>query len=108
MAQIPPVLEDVARSLGRTGLGAWRAVTMRLAAPGIGAAATLVFLTIMKELPATLFLRPTGFDTLATRLWSHTTGLTYAAAAPYAIAIVVLAAIPTAALATLGDRRSGS
>lgn len=106
VAQIPPVLEDVARSLGRTGLGAWRAVTMRLAAPGIGAAATLVFLTIMKELPATLFLRPTGFDTLATRLWSHTTGLTYAAAAPYAIAIVVLAAIPTAALATLGDRRS--
>ena len=106
VAQIPPVLEDVARSLGRTGLGAWRSVTLRLAAPGIGAAATLVFLTIMKELPATLFLRPTGYDTLATRLWGHTSAMSYAAAAPYAVAIVLLAAVPTAALATLGERRS--
>lgn len=106
VAQIPPALEDVARSLGRTGLGAWRAVTLRLAAPGIGAAATLVFLTIMKELPATLFLRPTGWDTLATRLWGHTSAMSYAAAAPYAVAIVVLAAIPTAVLATIGERRA--
>jgi len=106
VAQIPPVLEDLARSLGRSGVGAWRSVTLRLAAPGIGAAATLVFLTVMKELPATLFLRPTGFDTLATRLWSHSSAFTYSAAAPYAVAIVLLAALPTAALATVGDRRS--
>ncbi len=106
VGQIPPVLEDVARSLGRTGFGAWRSVTLRLSAPGMGAAATLVFLTVMKELPATLFLRPTGFDTLATRLWSHTSSLSYAAAAPYGVAIVAFAALPTALLATLGDRRS--
>lgn len=103
VAQIPPMLDDVSRSLGRTAFGTWRAVTARLAAPGIGAAATLVFLTIMKELPATLFLRPTGFDTLATQLWSHTTSFSKAAAAPYAVAIVLLAALPTALLSSLGD-----
>lgn len=99
IAQIPPALDDVSRSLGRTAWGTWRAVTAPLAAPGVGAAATLVFLTIMKELPATLFLRPTGFDTLATQLWSHTSGFSKAAAAPYALTIVVLAALPTALLA---------
>ena len=55
----------------------------------------------MKELPAALFLRPTGFDTLSTRLWSHVSSLSYAAAAPYAVTIVVLAAVPTAVLATI-------
>lgn len=94
--QIPPGLEGMARTLGRSALGAWWAVTARLSAPGIGAAATLVFLTIMKELPTTLFLRPTGFDTLATQLWAHSTSFSRAAAAPYAVAIVVLAALPTA------------
>ena len=104
VAQVPPSLEDVARTLGR---GPMRAtVTLRLSAPGLGAAATLVFLTAMKELPAALFLRPTGFDTLSTRLWSHVSSLSYAAAAPYAVTIVALAAVPTALLSTLGDRRS--
>lgn len=105
IGQVPPGLDGVARSLGRTAVGAWWSVTVRLAAPGIGAAAALVFLTTMKELPTTLFLRPTGFDTLATQLWSHTSSLSKAAAAPYAVAIVVLAALPTALLANVGDGR---
>jgi iron(III) transport system permease protein len=53
-----------------------------------------VLLTAMKELPATLLLRPTGMDTLATRLWTETGSGAYAAAAPYAAALVLIAAVP--------------
>ena len=92
------MLDDVARSLGRSRFGAWRSVTLPLTAPGLRAGGTLVFLLVMKELPATLLLRPIGMDTLATRLWSHTGAGSYAAAAPYAATIVVLAAVPAAIL----------
>jgi len=98
VAQAPPVLDEMSRSLGRSSLATWVQVTMRLAAPGIGAGMLLVFLTIMKELPATLLLRPIGVDTLATRLWGYTDGASYAAAAPFAAAIVLLAAVPTTLL----------
>nr|WP_246256454.1 iron ABC transporter permease [Isoptericola halotolerans] len=87
--------EEIARSLGHTSWGVLRRVTVPLAAPGIGAGAALVMLTCMKELPATLLLRPTGMDTLATRLWTHTSVDEYAAAAPYAAALVLLAVVPT-------------
>ncbi|WP_309141904.1 ABC transporter permease [Streptomyces griseicoloratus] len=93
--QAPPALEEVARSLGRRRFHVLRTVTVPLAAPGIGAGAVLVFLTCMKELPATLLLRPTGMDTLATELWSQTSVSAYAAAAPYAALLVLLAAAPT-------------
>ncbi|MET0910896.1 MAG: ABC transporter permease subunit, partial [Ilumatobacteraceae bacterium] len=104
IAQAPIALDEVARSLGRTQRQAWMAVTLRLAAPGIGVAGALVCLAVMKELPATLLLRPIGTDTLATRLWSHTDASSYAAAAPYAMMIVLVAAIPTAILSRLGSR----
>jgi iron(III) transport system permease protein len=97
-AQAPPVLEEVARSLGRRPIHVLRTVTVPLAAPGIGAGAALVFLTCMKELPATLLLRPTGFDTLATELWTHTSVAAYAAAAPYAALLVLVSAVPVAVL----------
>ncbi|MBB6391553.1 ABC transporter permease [Microbacterium thalassium] len=91
---VPPALEDVSRTLGRTGLQTWWQVTARLARPGILAAALLVAVTAMKELPATLLLRPTGTDTLATELWSRTDVAAYGAAAPYALALLVVATIP--------------
>ncbi|GAA1735749.1 iron ABC transporter permease [Luedemannella helvata] len=91
----PPVLEDVARSLGSGGLAVLRRVTLPLLLPGIGAGAALVFLTCMKELPTTLLLRPTGMDTLATELWSNTSVAAYAAAAPYAALLVLLSSVPT-------------
>jgi len=97
-AQSPAVLEEVARSLGRGPWTVARTVTLPLAAPGIGAGTALVFLTCMKELPATLLLRPTGYDTLATELWTYTNTSDFAGAAPYAAILVLIAAIPVWAL----------
>lgn len=93
--QAPPVLEQVARSLGRSPLRVLREVTVPLAAPGVAAGAALTFVVCMKELPATLLLRPTGMDTLATRLWTETGTGSFAAAAPYAAALILLAAVPS-------------
>ena len=93
-ASVPPVLEQTARTLGRGPLRAWSETTLRLTLPGIAAGGLLVLLTAMKELPATLMLRPTGLDTLATELWSRTEVAAYGAGAPYAIALVAIAAIP--------------
>lgn len=95
VAQSPRRLEEVSRSLGLGPWGTLRRVTLPLAGPGVATGAALVLLTVMKELPATLLLRPTGMDTLATRLWTETGSGAYAAAAPYAVALVLLAAVPT-------------
>jgi len=93
-AQSPPALEEVARSLGSPPQQVLRRVTLPLAAPGIAAAAVLVFITCIKELTATLMLQPTGTSTLATELWTQTSVRAYAAAAPYAALLVLLSAVP--------------
>ncbi|MEJ7726637.1 MAG: iron ABC transporter permease [Actinomycetes bacterium] len=98
IAASPQALEEVARSLGRGRLAVLLLVTMRLALPGIAAGAALVFLTVTKELPATLLLRPTGMDTLAAEMWSRTSVAAYGAAAPYAAMLVVVAVIPAVVL----------
>ncbi|CAN3129159.1 ABC transporter permease [Mycobacterium sp. smrl_JER01] len=103
----PIRLEEVARSLGRGPVRAFGVVTARVAFPGIAAGAALVLLTCMKELPVTLLLHPTGTDTLATRLWSHTSVSDYAAAAPYAAALLLFAAVPTAVLGLWGAEDLG-
>ena len=105
--QSPARLEETARSLGESPLGVIRRITAPLAIPGIASGATLVMLTAMKELPVTLILRPAGTDTLATRLWNFTSVSDYGDAAPYAAAIVVFAAIPTALLSLSEAGRSG-
>ncbi len=70
LTQINPSLEEAARGLGlRSHQVAWR-VTLPLVWMSVVAGMALVFLNTMKELPTTLMLRPTGFDTLATRIWT--------------------------------------
>jgi iron(III) transport system permease protein len=101
----PVRAEEVARSLGLGRMGVLRRVTLPLAAPGIAAAAVLVLLTTMKELPATLLLHPTGTDTLATMLWQHMLVSDRAAAAPYAALLVLGAALPAVVLGRIGQMR---
>jgi iron(III) transport system permease protein len=108
VSQSPVALEEVARSLGERPLSVLRRVTVPLAAPGIAAGAALVFLACVKELPATLLLRPTGTRTLATELWTQTGVGAYAAAAPYAALLVLLAAVPTYLLSRSGGLLEGS
>ena len=72
LAAVGPRVEEAARALGRGPLATTLTVTVPLVRSGIFAGAALVFLSAMKELPATLLLRPIGFDTLATEIWKLT------------------------------------
>ena len=81
LLQVNPHLEDAARGLGRSGVQTIREITVPLMWRGLLTGGALVFLTTMKELPATLLLRPTGFDTMAVRIWSTASELLLAVSA---------------------------
>jgi iron(III) transport system permease protein len=91
--QVNPALPEAARTLGRTSAGAFRSVTLPLIAPGLFGGAALVFLTTMKELPATLLLRPSGFKTLVTHIWTATASGYYGHAAVPALILLVVSAL---------------
>lgn len=98
LLQMPSRLEDVSRALGLGWFATLCRVVLPLAGPGLGAAATLVFISVVTELNATLLLAPIGTHTLATQVWSDTSTLAFAAAAPYA---ALLTAVSLAASALL-------
>lgn len=91
LQQITPNLEEAARTLGIGVRDTWRRVTLPLIRNGFIAAWVLMFLQTMKELPATLLLRPVGFDTLAIRVWQEASEEYYQLAAPSALLIVLVA-----------------
>ena len=86
LAKIPRSLDHSARTLGETATGAFRRVHLPLIRPALGAAAILVFVDCMKELPATLLLRPLNFETLATHLYGEAARGTYEDGAVAALA----------------------
>jgi iron(III) transport system permease protein len=104
IARAPASLDEVARSLGQGRLAAFSRVTLRLAAPGLMAAFCLVFLEVVTELTATLILVPTGVQTLATQFWQYQSSLSYAQAAPFALVMIAVAAVPTIALGRFFNR----
>jgi iron(III) transport system permease protein len=103
LERVSPRYEEAARSLGRGSLQTVAFVTMPLARSGILAGAALVFLSAMKELPATLLLRPIGFDTLATDIWGLTQVGAYSQAALPALMLIALSA-PVLYLLSAGRR----
>lgn len=95
-----------ARSLGATPAEAFRRISLPLITPGILAATALVFLEAMRELPATLLLRPTGFETLATYLWRvYSAGYIGRGAVP-ALALVLISGIALMLMLTGEARRN--
>lgn len=104
LLQLNPALEEAAQSLGAGRMRTVRRVIVPLVRPGLAAGAALVFLTAMKELPATLLLAPTGFKTLATEVWSATNAAFFDRAAPPALALVLASSVPLAVL-MLRERR---
>jgi iron(III) transport system permease protein len=110
VAQAPPGLENIARSLGQGRFSVFRRVTLPLVAPGLAAAFCLVFLSAVTELTATLILVPNGVQTLATQFWNYQQNLAYGQAAPFALAMIAIAAVPSYVLGRFFDRlprRSG-
>lgn len=105
LAQVPVGLEEASRSLGKSGAFTFVRVTLRLTAPAAAGAAALVFVAVATELTATLLLAPIGTKTLAMRFWSLSGELDYAAAAPYALIMVVLS-IPVTYLLFAQSRKA--
>uniref|UniRef100_UPI0040496036 ABC transporter permease n=1 Tax=Candidatus Planktophila sp. TaxID=2175601 RepID=UPI0040496036 len=95
LALVSPQLREVAATLGKSKSRIALEVVFPIALPNLALGVLLVFLTAMKELPATLMLRPTGMETLATEIWSFAAISRFNDAAPYALLLVILAAIPT-------------
>jgi iron(III) transport system permease protein len=104
VAQAPPGFEEVARSLGQGRFAVLWRVTRPLVGPGLAAAFALVFLSAVTELTATLILVPTGVQTLATGFWLYETNLAYGQAAPFALLMIGVAAVPSYVLGRYFDR----
>jgi len=104
LSRAPASLDEMARSLGQRRLAVLWRVTLRLAGPGLAAAFCLVFLSVVTELTATLLLVPTGVQTLATQFWAYETNLSYGQAAPFALVMIAVAAVPSYVLGRFFDR----
>ena len=104
MTRLSPNLDDAARSLGADRLEVMWRVHLPLLRAALLSGALLVFVETMKELPATVLLRPLGGDTLATAVWQSTSESLWEAAALPALAIIAVALVPVVVLVRTLDR----
>lgn len=104
MLQIHPNMEEAGRSLGRSPIKVFQKITLPLIRPGLAAGAGLVFLTTLKELPATLILAPLGFKTLAVGVWDAVSEAFFARAAAPALLLILVSSLPLAVLTLRGEK----
>ena len=100
LLQVSPSVEEASRSLGAGPISTMLRVTAPMVRRGLVSGSLLVFLTTMKELPVTLLLRPTGFDTLAVGIWSSADSVLFSRAAGPALLLIAVSAVPMYLLAT--------
>jgi iron(III) transport system permease protein len=100
-SRISPSLDSAAATMGERAAGRLRRIHLPLTRPALASAALLVFVDCMKELPATLLLRPLGFETLSTHLYAEAARGTYEDAAIAALLIVIAGLLPVIALARI-------
>ncbi|MFV3413461.1 ABC transporter permease [Pseudomonas nitroreducens] len=108
LARIRPSLPEASRSLGVGGAGLFFRVYLPLLLPGALSAALLVFVDVLKEMPATLLMRPFGWDTLAVRVFEMTSEGEWARAALPALTLVLVGLFPVIGLIRRSARQSGS
>lgn len=100
--RVRPSLDEAASSLGAAPLRVMRAIHLPLLAGPAAAALLLVFMDVMKELPATMLMRPRGWDTLAVEVWQLTTESLWREAALPSLAIVAASLPAVVALMRMG------
>lgn len=102
LTRIPVSLDHASRTLGQTTFGTFRHVHLPLSRTALSAAALLVFVDCVKELPATLLLRPLNVETFATHLYGEAARGTYEEASIAALAIVAISILPVILLSRIG------
>ena len=108
LLQVHKNVEEAGHSLGAGPLRVFIRVTLPLVWPGVASGMALIFLTVMKELPATLILSPTGFPTLATQIWSAVSEAFFARAAFPALLIILISSLPLAVFNLYSAKRGSS
>jgi iron(III) transport system permease protein len=106
LMQVSPRLEETARSLGRGRFLAFMQVVMPSLYRNVLAGGALVLMAVMKELPMTYLLAPSGYRNLAVRVFGLTNEAMMAAAAPYALAIVLFSSLFVGLLLAYEGRRA--
>ena len=94
LARISPAIDDVARTLGTRPSGIAWLIHLPLTRPALGGAALLVFVDCLKELPATLLLRPLNVETLSTYIYQFATRGNFEEGALAALLIVAVGILP--------------